>query len=78
MLLRDDAGGDLFEVRVPDGLPELLLAPVDAGRVVAERTVTCVPTQCFGFIEPTVDLKVVARVAAILLGGRAGVVVGVH
>lgn len=78
MLLRDDADRDLLEVRVPDGLPELLLAPVDASRVVTERTVACVPTQCFGFVEPTVDLKVVAWVAAMFLGGRAGVVVWVH
>ena len=78
MLLRDDAGGDLLEVGVADGCAELLLAPVDASGVVTERTVACVPTQCLGFIEPTVDLEVVAWVAAMFLGGRAGVVVWVH
>ena len=69
MLFPDDADRDVLEVGVAEDGSELFLAPVDAGRVVTERTVACVPTQCFGFVEPTVDCKVVTRTTAMFLGG---------
>ena len=78
VLLRDDANGNVLEVGVADDESKLLLAPVDAGGVVTQCTVACVPAQCFGFVEPTVDCKVVTGSTAMFLGGGYGVVVWVH